>query len=970
MKNENIIINEKEQKLNLSSNIIKEKSIYDKDFIINPDEKEIDLFNANVSLNSIVSLEKQINNDIPKNELISIKKFRWMLGIFGVKSNSFIIERLYQVLIRISFEHYQPLRSNLCKRDFANYLNILNGPKINHEIYYLFFDISNKGYITKNEFINVMNNMCETICEYIHKNSIMYKEYISNLYDYLINVDVKEEKKNNQFLTKTKFIKIIENDYINFYDIFNEKKFENEISITKRQYKIFQDIMNSIQAMKEKITQKENIESNLSIITNNYLDTINLRKDEFKEIEIEKNLKYSSKRDSCLINENIKASIYNNIIKKYSINKIDNLNVTNYFISDKNQIQNYSDNHKIDKNNNEINEIKISNTFLSPKRQMIYNKFYSPQQRINSNNDKIKKNCLNKEEDNVEEISLNISNSKSEESWKSEEVIIDNSIEEKENIVFEMDDNQNEINIENLNKNIIKKNSLIRNKENQFFFLRPFQIKNHKELEKELKKNNININNSLILLKKDNFLSYLDTLEKCFSNEINDINKSSNILPILKNKKELKTLNIPLKQKEFFGREDSFKITLNNTNMEIMYAIILGIQKCISSLGDFYLHNKNIINTLLLSLEDSSKIKGKRKNTFPTKNMYKFDKKSSELYELISNYPFKKYKYILEEINTFHYFSYFRNKKYGNKIDLNKIEITEYAPKIFCNLRYNIGEITNKEFIKSFNIESLISDLFFGNINNLNQLLTINKENFPEFIMFSSDNKYIVKCITQNEFDNLIKMLPRYYVHLMKYLSKIIGLSNKLINNNSSKFTFLDNLYGLFSINLFNKKLFFVIKKNIFYSYSNLYIYVKYDLKGSSVDRTEKPNILDIYKDLDYLKSQDKIKLSKNISKNIIEIVEKDTLFLSENNIINYSFFIGIAKVPDSFEQDEKEDGFLSLDKKHMYYFGISDIFTKYGKGKKMEHIYKKLTKGNGISVAPPNEYKIRFDNFIKTCFK
>ena len=69
MKNENIIINEKEQKLNLSSNIIKEKSIYDKDFIINPDEKEIDLFNANVSLNSIVSLEKQINNDIPKNEL-------------------------------------------------------------------------------------------------------------------------------------------------------------------------------------------------------------------------------------------------------------------------------------------------------------------------------------------------------------------------------------------------------------------------------------------------------------------------------------------------------------------------------------------------------------------------------------------------------------------------------------------------------------------------------------------------------------------------------------------------------------------------------------------------------------------------------------------------------------------------------------------------------------------------------------
>ena len=48
-----------------------------------------------------------------------------------------------------------------------------------------------------------------------------------------------------------------------------------------------------------------------------------------------------------------------------------------------------------------------------------------------------------------------------------------------------------------------------------------------------------------------------------------------------------------------------------------------------------------------------------------------------------------------------------------------------------------------------------------------------------------------------------------------------------------------------------------------------------------------------------------------------------------------------------------------------MYYFGISDIFTQYGAEKKMEHIFKKITKWSGISVVPPFEYKNGFEYFI-----
>ena len=308
-----------------------------------------------------------------------------------------------------------------------------------------------------------------------------------------------------------------------------------------------------------------------------------MKKDEYKEMKIENNIKNLNKRNSCFINENNKANLFNNIIKNYSINKMENLNISSYFISNNNLSLNYSANNsnnifddKIDKNNeSKISDLNLSKTFLTPQKEIKYNKFYSPQQRIKSNNNR--NNMIELEEYSIEDISLNSSSSKSDGKEKSEENNNDNLDEENEDIVFEMDDNKNILNIKNLNKNIItQKSRLIKNKEKKFFFLRPFQIKNHKELEKDLKKHNININNTLLLLKKDNFLSYLETLENCFSNELNDINISNNLQPNLKNGKLLKILNMPLKQKEYFGKEKSYEITLNNTNMEIMYAIILG----------------------------------------------------------------------------------------------------------------------------------------------------------------------------------------------------------------------------------------------------------------------------------------------------------------------------------------------------------------------------------------------------------
>ena len=187
-------------------------------------------------------------------------------------------------------------------------------------------------------------------------------------------------------------------------------------------------------------------------------------------------------------------------------------------------------------------------------------------------------------------------------------------------------DVENIKNMKNKKLSINKENSLFNNNKKHFFFLKPFKIKNDKELEKELKKNNIDINNSLILLKKDNFVSYLESLENCFLNEINEINLTNNIPNILKDGKTSINLNKPLKEKEIYEKEQKFEYSLNNTNMEIIYAIILGIEKCISSLGDYELQDKNYIISLLTP-EITKKTTRKRNKTLLPKKDTKIEKK-------------------------------------------------------------------------------------------------------------------------------------------------------------------------------------------------------------------------------------------------------------------------------------------------------------------------------------------------------
>ena len=297
--------------------------------------------------------------------------------------------------------------------------------------------------------------MCETIREFVHKNSKIYKEYLSNLYEYLLRINMNEYMvgdNSQQWISKSKFIKLIESGAINFYDIMNVKNFGNNITITQKQYGIFKDIMYSIKDINKKITQKENIESNLSIITGNYLDNVDTIKDEYKELQTQTDLNNNSFTlanasyflDKPLLNESIQGHI--NYTRRENYNSVDN--ISKNFTFNKNNISN---------SNSDIININTNNSFITIPKLPLSNKMKSPQERIQSDRN------LNHNSIDENENDLSLNSFKSNEENDDEELNYKILNEEKEDSVNEMDIKSIK-NIENI-KEKMKNKKINTNKE-------------------------------------------------------------------------------------------------------------------------------------------------------------------------------------------------------------------------------------------------------------------------------------------------------------------------------------------------------------------------------------------------------------------------------------------------------------------------------------------------------------------------
>ena len=508
------------------------------------------------------------------------------------------------------------------------------------------------------------------------------------------------------------------------------------------------------------------------------------------------------------------------------------------------------------------------------------------------------------------------------------------------------DNNRVSVNRKNKNKNSTKSKSIIEvieKRKKKFHFLKPFSNIKDEKLANQLKKNGYDLDNTLILTNKNNFQSFIDELITNLGDLINSI------LP--DKMKSRKRQGIRLGENFEFDLGKIKKVKVNqdnevqknmihfgNPNLKTVINIMIGIKSAVSKIGEIP------IKTLDLSVP----------YLFPVDNMG-----------------------VYEEVNRFMY-------EQNNYDGVIKCKFYDYAPKIFYNLR-NLYGISNDDYLKSLGPENFLCNLIITKNKSLKEICSSGKSG--SFFYYSYDSKYLMKTIPEGEFEKFREMLQDYYLYMYEHPQ-----------------TLLQRFFGLYMCIFNDTKMHFVVMNNVFDT--PLQIHYKYDLKGSTykrISRKCKEINYDDYdfdiamKDIDFIDRKEKIDISSYYKKILNTEAHNDSKFLSNHNINDYSFLIGVndqkfnnkEQVPQEqlmllagkkivrtqsiasknvFRKpfyEEYYGGIQSEDTKKVYFFGIIDIFTNFGATKKMEYVVKSVSQGNGISCKPPDQYSTRFIKFV-----
>jgi len=257
------------------------------------------------------------------------------------------------------------------------------------------------------------------------------------------------------------------------------------------------------------------------------------------------------------------------------------------------------------------------------------------------------------------------------------------------------------------------------------------------------------------------------------------------------------------------------------------------------------------------------------------------------------------------------------NIKYEKKFQFLKISIKKFSPLIFHHIRV-IDKISVDDCINSLdpilNLKMIRESKVAGGRS-------------PNSILFTWDKKMLIKTISKSEKQLLVKRLLKDYHKRMRDTKSL-----------------LCRIYGLFRIKIGdNIDSYVVLMKNMI----DLPLETKiltFDLKGSTADREciveqdkqkEKSEITKIYrqeilkdKDLTFLNVE--FDLSSSDAKNLITAIEKDSIFLENYWITDYSLLTSIHK----FKTEDYRAYFKNLrvikstDDKYLFCFSIIDFLT------------------------------------------
>lgn len=208
------------------------------------------------------------------------------------------------------------------------------------------------------------------------------------------------------------------------------------------------------------------------------------------------------------------------------------------------------------------------------------------------------------------------------------------------------------------------------------------------------------------------------------------------------------------------------------------------------------------------------------------------------------------------------------------KSDYLDIKIEEFAPKCFAYLR-NLENIDMNDMVNQF--------LPKNNKKGINE----SQGKSGSFFISTDDSKYLIKTLKVEEFDLIRNSFLYKYC---KYLAQ-------------NPKSLLSRLYGMYNLNVNQGKdnILIIVMRNVIGDFQDNII-AKFDLKGSSFKRKSGFDIEKIdektMKDNNFEEIEHKIFLSNESSDKLRNICKKDSEFLRDMELMDYSLFLIKINLP------------------------------------------------------------------------
>ncbi|KAM3878322.1 phosphatidylinositol 5-phosphate 4-kinase type-2 gamma-like [Diretmus argenteus] len=224
------------------------------------------------------------------------------------------------------------------------------------------------------------------------------------------------------------------------------------------------------------------------------------------------------------------------------------------------------------------------------------------------------------------------------------------------------------------------------------------------------------------------------------------------------------------------------------------------------------------------------------------------------------------------------------NNHLFNKENLpGQFKFKEYCPQVFRNLREHFG-IEDQDFQVSLARSPAVKD---AEGQGMGLLLT------------SYDRTLVVKEISSEEVEDMHDILSEYHQHIVTCHGS----------------TLLPQFLAMYRVTVESEDTYLLVMRNMFSH--RLHVHRKYDLKGSLVSREasfkEKVKELPTYKDVDFRNNMQKVYVSDEEKKKVMDKLNRDVEFLVRMRIMDYSLLLGIHDV-ERAEREEADDMESSYD--------------------------------------------------------